>query len=138
MFRDELSQKLSAIFGFKKTTFNAPSVDATTGSFEQEVLFVEVDECKSRITQGTEIAKVTGSLIVFVQTNKMPFGYMSKRIQQADPELTKKLFFYDVDTNPNNSPSKIQNIQERRAKFIYFHSAEYDPEHGELTSLEGI
>jgi hypothetical protein len=138
VFRSELSHKLSQIFGFKKTTFDAPSVNSTSGSFEQDVLFVEINECSSRITNGKSYARVSGSLIVFSQVEKIPFGFFSKKIQQAESNLTKNFFFYDIDLNPANSPARIQNITERRIRFVYLYSAQYDPEHGSITSLEGI
>jgi hypothetical protein len=70
----------------------------------------------------------------------MPFGYFNKRIQQADHSLTKNLFFFDIDLNPLNSPARLVNILERRVRFVYLYKAQYDPAHGELTSLnvEGI
>jgi hypothetical protein len=138
VFRREMAEKLAQIFGFQKTTYNAPSVNASTGSFEQDILFIEIDKCTSSAKQGLETAKVEGSFVVFTQMNKMPFGYFNKRIQQAEHSLTKNFFFHDIDLNPNNSPARIQNISERRVRFIYLYSAQYDPEHGELTSVEGI
>jgi hypothetical protein len=122
----------------RKTTFDAPSMNSSDGSFEQDTLFIEVNECPARITEGMAYAKVSGSIVVFSQMDKMPFGYFAKRIQQADQSLTKDIFFFDIDLNPMNSPARLQNITERRCRFVYLYSAQYDPEHGELTSLEGI
>ncbi len=122
----------------RKTIFDAPSVNPATGSFEQDTLFIEINECNSRMTDGMAYAKILGSLVVFAQMDKMPFGYFSKRIYKADHSLTKDLFFFDIDLNPINSPARLQNISERRVRFVYLYSAQYDPEHGELTSLEGI
>lgn len=133
-----MSDKLSDIFGFKKTTYNAPSINSTTGTFEQDTLFIEVDRCTSSTKEGKATAKVEGSFIVFSQIEKLPFGYFNKRIQNSDHELTKQFFFHEIDLNPANSPARLQNITERRVRFIYLYSAQYDPEHGELTSLEGI
>lgn len=138
MFRHDLQTKLSQIFGFKKTTFDAPSVNSNDATFEQDVLFIEVNEANSRVSDGKEIAKVEGSLVVFSQMEKIPFGFFSKKIQAADRTLTKDLFFFDVDLNPINSPARFQNIAERRIRFVYLYSAQYDPSHGQITSLEGI
>lgn len=138
MFRAELQSKLSTIFGMRKTTFDAPTTDSSDGSFEQDTLFIEVNECTSRVTEGRAYARVLGSLVVFSQVNKMPFGFFNKRIQQADHSLTKDLFFFDIDLNPANSPARFQNITERRLRFVYLYSAQYDPAQGSITSLEGI
>lgn len=136
MFRAELAEKLTQIFGFKKTTFDAPSVSSTTGTFEQETLFVEINEARSRVTEGKAFAKILGSIVCFSQMEKLPFGFFNKKIQQAPYALTKPFFFFDIDLNPANSPARIQNITERRARFVYLYSGQYDPDHGELTSLE--
>lgn len=130
MFRAELAEKLSQIFGFKKTTFDTP------GSFEQDTLFIEINEAQSRVTDGRVFSKVTGSLVCFSQMEKLPFGFFNKKIQQAPASLTRPFFFFDIDLNPANSPARVQNITERRLRFVYLYSAQYDPDHGELTSLK--
>lgn len=136
MFEASLKSKLSQIFGFRKTTYDAPSVDSSTGTYEQQVLFIDITQATTRACNGKAYCHVRGSMTVFAQMNKLPFGYFNKRIEQADPELTKDLFFYDIDLNPASSPARIQNIAERRVSFIYLYSTEYDPDQGEMTSLE--
>lgn len=133
-----MASKLQAIFEMRKTTFDVPSVNPQTGSFEQDTLFIEINECNSRVTEGKQFARVTGSLVVFTQTDKMPYGFFNKKIQQASYDLTRHFFFFDIDLNPVTSPARIQNITERRARFVYLYQGDYDPEHGELTSVEGI
>lgn len=133
-----MAEKLSRIFGMRKTTFDAPSVNSTTGSFEQDTLFIEVSECNSRVTAGMQYAKVLGSLVVFSQFDKMPFGFFNKKIEQADIDDKKEFFFFDIDLNPASSPARFQNIAERRVRFVYLYAGQYDPEHGSLTSVEGI
>ncbi len=134
MFRKELQSKFERIFGMK-STFDQPSI-GPTGTFEQETIFIQVDEPNFRTGQGIATAKVTGSFAVFAQMDKMPFGYFNRRIEKADPSLTKDLFFYDIDLNPASSPARIQNITERRVRFVYLYQAQYDPDQGEITSLE--
>lgn len=137
MFRSELKEKLAHIFGLRKTTFDAPSVDSN-GSFEQDTLFIEIEESKAKATSGRVSSKVTGSIVVFAQMNKLPFGYFNKRIELSEHSLTKDFFFFDIDLNQANGPARIQNISERRVRFVYFYSDQFNPDHGELTSLEGI
>lgn len=136
MFRKELADKLSQIFGLRKSTFDQPTMNATTGSYEQDTLFIQVDQFRSSMKEGSASGEVNGSLVVFAQMDKMPFGYFAKRIQQANADLTRNFFFFEIDLNPANSPARLQNISERRIKFIYWYSAQYDPEHGEMTSLD--
>lgn len=139
-----MSEKLSKIFGLMKTTYAAPSVNSSTGTFEQDVLFIEIVDVKSSIRQGKATARVEGCLVVFSQVDKLPFGYFNKKIQQADPELTRKFLFFNIDSNPSNitspnptsSMTRFQNIMARRVSFFYLYSDQYDPDQGELTSLE--
>src|SRR5690349_592921 len=116
--------KLSRIFELKRTTLDAPSINSTTGSFEQETLFVEINETLIRVTEGKSYARVLGTLTVFAQFDKLPYGYFNKRIQQSDHSLTKDFFFFDVDLNPANSPARFQNIAERRLRFVYLYAAQ--------------
>lgn len=132
MFQSELLEKLESIFGIKKVTFLAPSE-----SFEQDTLFVEIESAKSRASKGKKVySKVTGSLSVFAREGRLPFGFFTKRIEQADAELVKDFFFFDLDVNVLNSPARVQDISEIRGKFVFLYSAEYDPNQGSLTSIE--
>lgn len=130
MFRNDLKDKLQAIFGFQKVTFDAPS-----DSFEQEVAFVEVNDCRTAAAFGHASARVNGTVTVYTQSNKLPFGFFNKKIQQADHSLTKDFFFFNLDVDVANSPARLQNICERRASFVYLHSAQYDPDQGSMTSV---
>ena len=136
MFRKDLEARLKAIFGFKKVTFSSPSDDSAIGTFEQDTAFVEVGDCQSSAGFGRARAKVECSLRTFTQDDKMPYGFLSKQIQQAKPELTAPLFFYEIDTNVASSPARLQNIHERRTRFLFLFSEQYDPDQGEITSLE--
>lgn len=129
MFEKELQDKLSQIFLFKKTTYDAPSE-----AFEQDVLFIDIERANSRIMQGKAVSRVEGMLTVY--SNKLQYGYFNKKIQMADFSLTKDFLFFDMDLSPATSPARIQNISERRARFIYLFSGQYDPSQGELTSVE--
>lgn len=130
MFRKELEEKLKDIFGLRKVTFDAPGE-----SFEQDTLFVEVTEAPSRFTQGKAYTKVLGNLVIYSQHGKLPYGYFMKRLQQAKPELTKNLFLFDADQDIAASGARLQNVEERRSKFMYLYSAQYDPDQGSLTGL---
>ncbi len=130
MFKAEMTKKLKGIFGVSKVTFDEPG-----DSFEQDCIFVEVQECFSNTGQGRASAKVAGALVMFSQNEKLPFGFFNKRLQNAKAELTKDFFFFDIDVDAKNSPARLQNISERRASFVYLYSAQYDPNQGEMTSL---
>lgn len=130
MFRKELEARLHKIFGMKKSTFNAPS-----DAFEQDTLFIEIGNATNRVSQGKVYSRVTGQVVVFSQENKLTYGFFNKRIEQAGNALTKDLFFFDIDTNVESSPARLQNITERRTSFMFLYSAQYDPNQGHITSL---
>ncbi len=131
MFRKDLKEKFHKIFGFSKTTFDAPS-----DSFEQDTLFIEIDECFVKATQGREIAKITGTLTTFSKQNAMTYGFMNKKISQAEASLTKDLFIFEVDQDIATSPARLQNLSERRTKFLYLYSGQYDPNQGQLVAIK--
>jgi len=131
MFKKEMTEKLKAIFGVSKVTFDEPG-----DSFEQDCIFIEVKDCKSNTGQGKASARVTGDIVVFSEHGKLPFGFFNKKIQQADTRHTKEFFFYDVDQEPQASQARFVDIAERRTSFVYLYSAQYDPNQGSLTSVE--
>jgi len=131
VFKSKLKERFERIFGFPKTTFDTPS-----DQFEQEVLFISIDQVLSRISEGKETARVTGTLTVYSQHDKFPFGYMAKRIQKANFIDTQKLFFYDFEEDPAGSPARVMNLSERRLKFVFLYDSQYDPNQGQLTSVD--
>lgn len=131
MFRNELERRMKTIFGLGKTTFDAPS-----DQFEQDTLFIQVDRVLPSIKDGREVAAVYGVITVYSQKNKMPFGYFDKRIANAKNVDKKGLHFYDFEEDVANSPSRIINIGERKRSFLFLYDAQYDPNQGELTSVE--
>jgi hypothetical protein len=138
VFRKELQANLKKIFDLKKVTFDAIGKHQADGSgvYEQDCLFIEIAECFSRVTKGHAYAKVTGSLIIFCQRDELPYGFFNKQISKAPIEAVKNFFFFDVDVDVANSPARLQNISERRARFVYLYSAQHDPNQGSLESLD--
>lgn len=128
MFKAELKAKLSRIFEFdlQKTTFDKPGE-----SQEQEAVFIDVISSMNKISPPTESAKVTGRLHIFANADKLPYGYFSKKIKEADSADTKDLFFFEFEENKGT----FRNICERSLSFIYFFEKQYDPEQGEITSI---
>lgn len=131
MFQKDLKKKMERIFGFKKTTFNTPSKE-----FEQDTLFVNIDQCKPRITQGKEIADVLGTLTIYSQHDKLPFGFIAKQLQLANKSDKEKLFFYDFEEDPAGSPARLVNISERRVRFRFLYEGQFDPNQGLMEGLQ--
>lgn len=133
MFRKDLLRRLEAIFQFEKTTMLASSE-----AYEQDTLFVEIISSRSHVSGangGRETAKVKGTLVVFSQDDRLPYGFFIKRIEQAAAELKAPLFFFDIDVDDVESPARLQNLHERRTSFQFLYDSQYDPDRGSLTSL---
>jgi hypothetical protein len=127
VFEQELSDKLKRIFGVKKVTYDEPGQ-----SGEQECLFIEIENSNNVIKDGRAKAMVSGKAVMFGTAGKMPFGFFSKRIAEADPDDTKDFFFYDFESNTRQHRDKVQ----RGFSFVYFFDSQYDPETGSITSIE--
>lgn len=133
MFKADLQARLERIFQIPKTTYDAPSYDAP----EQDTLFIDIADCVARTSAGAggrATAKVLGSIVVFSQANRTPFGFFAKRIEQASLDDKRNLFF-EREIDIPNSPARLQNLHERRVGFQFLYDAQYDPDRGELTSM---
>lgn len=128
MFEKALKDRMQRIFALNKVSFDRPSPDA----LEQECLFIEINNARNRVSAGQAWARVEGQCKVFVNAEKLPFGFFTKKIRMAEADLSRDLFFYNIEDQ-----TKIYgNIVERRFDFVYFWKGEYDPDQGELTSIE--
>lgn len=127
MFEQALADTLKEIFEVKKTSFDMPG-DAK----EQDCLFIEIDDSNNVIKDGRALAKVSGKAYMNVVNSKLPFGFFSKAIKQADKTLTKDLFFYDIETNT----IRYRDLVQRGFSFVYFFDSQYDPAIGTITSVD--
>lgn len=134
MFEASLKSKLKRIFDLKKATFNAHGdlADIHSDSKEQECIFIKVESAKNSIKDKLQVSQVKGKISVFCNSEKLPYGYFSKKIQSAKHEDTKDLFFFDIEENSNI----FQNISQRSMSFIYLFNSQYNPEIGTLNELE--
>lgn len=126
MFEKALEENLRGIFHVKKITFDAPSE-----SNEQDVLFVQIAVSNSTIKDGAQIARVTGTLQMFSQNTKLPYGFFAKKLKEAKVSWTKPFFFFDFEENSN----RYRDICERTASFVYFFNSQYDPDLGTINSI---
>lgn len=131
MFRAELERKLKSIFGMSKVTFDAPGE-----TLEQNCLFIEIQEAPSKVVGDRILSKVQGSIFIFAQQSVLPFGFFTKRVASARHDDKKDLFFSDWDTSALNIQARQQNLAELRTSFVYLHSAQHDPNKGELSGVE--
>lgn len=127
MFKKALEQKLKTIFGVTKVSFDMPAEDAE----ELDVMFIRVTNVTSKVTKGVETARVTGTFSIAGASNKVPFGFFSKKIYKASPEDTKEFFFYNFDDNEKI----IGNVIEMNCSFIYFYNSQYDPSVGQMNEV---
>jgi hypothetical protein len=126
MFETQMVSDLKAIFEFDKVTFEAPS-----DSEEQECLFINVENTVFSVKPGHEYARVSGRLVVYANSQKLPFGYFYKQIDKADTDISSRFAFFEFEENA----WRYRNICERSVRFVYFLNKQYDPEQGSITSI---
>lgn len=127
MFEKELEEKLRKIFGVQRISYADPGPMG-----EQETLFIEIEDSQNSISPPLARAKVTGTISMFGQSEKLPFGFFSKKIQEADPTLTRPFLFYELEQNTK----RFQNLVQRSSSFVYFFRGQYDPDLGSITSID--
>lgn len=127
MFEEKLAEKFKKIFKVAKVTYDQPAPEAN----EQDCIFIEIENAKNTIKDGREKSMVTGNGVIVAQSDKVPFGFFSKSIKEADPELTKDIFFFDLEVNTR----RYRNLVQRAFSFVYFFDGQYDPETGSITSV---
>lgn len=123
MFEKDLKARVQRIFGFMNTRFEEPS-----DSKEQEAMFINIEDAVSNVSERLQKARVTGTLYVYANFDKLPYGYFEKRIMRADPADTSKFFFTEIDKNLGVT----NNIARRSIGFVYLYSGQYDPDIGEI------
>jgi hypothetical protein len=126
VFEKALKAKLLTIFGLAKASFESPSE-----AKEQECIFIKVDSNVSSVKQGLIKGRAKGSFAIFANSEKIPFGFLQKKINSAKPSDTVDIFFYNIDQNEKY----FGNLVERSCGFVYFYSQQYDPDAGEMTSV---
>lgn len=126
MFEKKLTETFQKIFDVKKVTLLMPS-DAN----EQDFIFIEIEQPQIRFKDGIQRAKVAGKAYIFGRGEKIPFGFLQKQIARAPYDLTKDLFFFNVDANTRTYVDVVQ----RSFEFVFFFSSQYDPEIGTLNEV---
>lgn len=126
MFEKKLQEQVQKIFSLKKVTFDAPGE-----SQEQEAAFIQIENAKTRVKDGREIAQVAGTIRVFAPSNKLPYGFFAKQIDKASAEDRRGFFFHSFEENKG----KFRNIVERSVQFQYLFDSQYDPALGSIESV---
>lgn len=126
MFETEMAARLKRIFDFDKVSYDRPGE-----SREQEGLFIDVEKADVRIRDGRQIVRAEGVIRVFVNKDKMSYGYLAKSIAEADLEDTRGFFF-----GPEENSGNFRNIAERKFDFTFLFDSQYDPAIGTITSIE--
>lgn len=126
MFEKELADKFKAIFSLEKVTYDTPGE-----SREQDTLFIEIENCQTKVTDGQVKGVATGNAVIFQKNSAVPFGFFQKAIARAPAELTKDLFFFDIEANT----LRYRDIVQRGFSFTYLFSSQFDPATGSITSV---
>lgn len=126
MFEKELEDKFKKIFGIKKVSYDEPGENG-----EQDCLFIQVENVRSNPKDGRIVARITGNAALIGPNDKLPFGFFSKCIGNAEREDLADLFFSDFETNTR----RYRNLVQRGFSFVYFFDSQYDPETGSITGV---
>ncbi len=126
MFEKTLEASLKEIFGVKKVTYDQPGENE-----EQECIFIEVEKSRNNVKDKKFIAQVNGTLTIVGNSDKMPYGFFSKKIDEAKPEVKRNLAFFNFERNSR----VFRNIVQRTVDFTYFFSGQFDPNLGNITSV---
>lgn len=116
---------LKRIFDLDKVTFDNPGE-----SNEQNCMFIQVEKADVRIRDGRQISKSMGTLRVFANADKLPYGFFAKKIAEASPVDTER-FFFGAEENLGT----FQNIAERRFSFVFLLDSQYDPALGTISEV---
>ena len=128
MYKKDLEKKLINIFGINRIIFAEPSEDK-----EQEVLFVNIASSNCKIKNDRILAKVEGQIIIYVNQDKLPHGFFIKKLNKASIDDTESLFFHNIDNNEQYAGAI--GLEKRTVDFVYFSNASYNPDMGEITSI---
>lgn len=127
MFEAALKAKLKRIFDLDKVSFDKPSE-----SQEQEACFIAVETARCRLRDKRQIATVRGKLHIFARLEKMPYGYLSKKIAAADEEDVRDLFFFEFEENRGT----FRDITERSMGFVFLFDGQFDPSVGRIDEVD--
>ena len=126
MFEKTLETKLKDIFDVKKVVYDQPGE-----SEEQECIFIEIEQSRNHVKDKRFIARVNGTLTIVGSSEKMPYGFFSKKIDEAKPAVKRDLAFFNLERNTR----VFRNIVQRTADFTFFFNGQYDPNIGSITSV---
>lgn len=127
MFKKSLEEKLRLLFKIKKVTFDQPGE-----SNEQECIFVSVENPRIRFKDGRVSARVSGTILIQGNSERLPFGFMSKAYQEANEAVKKDIAFFNSEANEKY----YRNLVQRTCEFVYFFSTQYDPSMGTIDSVD--
>lgn len=126
MFESKLADTFKEIFKVKKVSYDQPGE-----SLEQYCLWIEIEKADLRVKDGRVVGRVEGQTMLRGTSESMPFGFFAKAIREAEPALTKDLFFSDIESNSRS----FKNIVQRGFSFVYLFNSQYDPKIGTITSV---
>lgn len=117
-----------------KTIFKVPRVDigrAVENCIEQGVLCVDIENARMSAQDGKATARVTGYIGIRATMKERKSGYLIKKINEADGDLTKRFWFSPSEENSSFSPADFE-LKGYKLRFTYFYREEYNPARGPL------
>ncbi len=94
-------------------------------------MFISVSRAVTKINTARQIGKFEGDITVYADSGRMPFGYFTKKLNQADLEDTRGFFF-----GPEENVDTYRGIDQRQFSFTFLYDSQYDPAIGTITSID--
>ena len=133
MFNKNLEEKLINIFGISRVSFAEPSAEN-----EQNVLFVNITNCKTSFAAKNIYFEVRGGITLYSINERLPFGYFQRKIELAKKEDAERFFFYNIEENLQYGGQV--GLTERTCDFVFTYSTDFNPNRGEINeiNLQGV
>jgi hypothetical protein len=127
MWRSAIDKDLKQIFGVSKVLFATPEP-----AKEQDVIFCDIEKTLTAIKEGKETARVYGKISIMGLYGKNKSGFLSKRVQLANANLTQK-FVFGREESPISMGIYEDKFNIYSVDFMYFYKEQYNKPAGNIS-----
>ena len=127
MWHNAIGEDLKQIFGIPKVLFAESGLRK-----EQDVIFCDIERIVNAIKEGKEISRIYGKISIMGLYGKNKSGFLSKRIQLADVNLTQK-FVFSREESPISTGTYEDRFNVYSVDFMYFYKEQYNKPAGKIS-----
>jgi hypothetical protein len=131
MWHRSIEEDLKRIFGVSKVLFAALGRGR-----EQDVLFCDVEKVITTIRDGKAKARVYGNISIMGLYEKNRSGFLSKKVQLGDVDLTQKFVFgrEESPVSPISAWIYEDKFNVYSIDFMYFYKEQYNTPGGKISA----